>query len=146
MKAVERFKTLDIEIQNLIILALIGVFGTLICIPLALLPNVGLGGPLGFLLGSILELFSYWTICRATAVLLGKTRTKPGATAFVVICYFLRLALIAGALVLAGFCTFRWDAHYLYIWTVFASLLPVYPVLIVNTLRHTKKNKPEGDK
>ena len=146
MKAVERFKTLDIEIQNMIILAIIGVFGTLVCIPLALLPNVGLGGPLGFLLGSILELFSYWTICRASSLLLGNVHSKPGATAFVVICYFLRLALIAGALVLAGFCTFRWDAHYLYIWTVFVALLPVYPVLIITTLRATKKNKAKDEK
>lgn len=145
MKVVERYNALSTEAKNLVILIIIGVFGTLVCIPLALLPEVGLGGPLGFLLGSILELFSYWTICRATAMLLSKERSKPGSTAFVVVCYFLRLALIGGALVLASFCTFRWKAPYLYVWTVFAALLPVYPVLIINTLLNIKKGKSRGE-
>ncbi len=146
MKAVERFNALSGEKQNLIILSAIGVFGTLVCLPLCLLPQVGIGGAIGFFAGSLLELFSYWTICKASAILLGHATSKPSATFFVIACYFLRLILIAGALVLASFCTFRWKVPYLYVWTLFAALLPVYPVLIYNTLRQTSKKKAEEKK
>lgn len=144
MKLTERFNKLSDLAKNFAILSIIGVLGTLVCIPLALIPAVGLGGPLGFLLGSLLELFSYWTIVRGSDVILSKEKSKPANVVLVVVFYVLRLGLIAGALILAGFCTFRWDAHYLYIWTVFAGLLPVYPYLIVSTLAH-KGAKKAGD-
>lgn len=144
MRLTQRYNSLSSEGQNFVLLIIIGLAGTLACVPLALLPSVGLGGPLGFLLGSALELFSYWTICRGSKVLLSDDKSKPGSIALVAVSYLLRLALIAGAMVLACFCTFRWDAHFLYIWTLFAALLPVYPLLILKTLLKGKKKQKEG--
>ena len=141
MKLKEKILALSDEKKNRLLLAAIGVVGTLSCLPLCLLPEMGIGAALGFLAGSLLEIFSYFSICYGSSLILGKENGKSSKLGLVVLFYLLRFALIAGLLVLAAFCTFSWKAPYLNFWTSFVALLPVYPLLIATGLLRARKTK-----
>lgn len=139
MKLKEKILAWSDEKKNMLLLAAIGVVGTLACFPLCLLPEVGIGGAIGFLAGSLLEIFAYFSICYGSRVMLGNDTGKGSKVGLAILFYVLRFLLVGALLVLAAFCTFSWKAPYLNFWTGFVSLLPVYPVLIFTGLMGKKK-------
>ncbi len=139
MKFIEAYKSLSDENRNMVLLAIIGVLGTLVCLPLCLLPEVGFGGAIGFFAGSCLEIFSYFSIVFGSRQVLLNQQGKGPKLGLAAFFYLIRIACIGGLLVLAAFCTFSWNAPFLNFWTCFVSLLPVYPLLIVTGLFGKKK-------
>lgn len=143
MKLTEKFNSLSETKKNLFLLSCIGLFGTLICFPLCLLPDVGFGGAIGFFAGSCLEIFSYLSIVYgAGAVIDGKS--KGNKISLAVLFYFARFALMAGLIVLAAFCTFSWHSPFLNFWTSFVALLPVYPLLAISGLKGKNEDKKDS--
>lgn len=143
MKLTEAYKSLSDENRNMVLLAIIGVLGALICFPLCLLPEVGFGGAIGFIAGSCLEIFSYFSIVFGSRQVLSNQQGKGPKLGLAVFFYLIRFACIAGLLVLAAFCTFSWKAPFLNFWTCFVALLPVYPLLIATGLLSKKKGAEE---
>ncbi len=145
MKITAKFNSLSDEKKNVVLLSCIGLLGTLVCFPLCLLPDVGLGGAIGFFAGSCLEIFSYLSIVYgAGAVIDGKS--KGNKLSLAVVFYLTRFVLMAGLIVLAAFCTFSWHSPYLNFWTSFVALLPVYPLLVITGLKGKKEDKKDSAK
>ncbi len=139
-KLAERYNNWCDEEKNLFIFACIGVVGFLILLFGFFIDNPGL--PIGWLLGTAIELVAYFTIWRGTAFLLDP-QDKDGKRGYLMAVFALgRLFLYAGGLVLAAFCSFVWGtlAHgYCNLWTVFAGYMPEFIVLIFVTFFRLKK-------
>jgi hypothetical protein len=126
--------------KNVFILTTIAIIGFVLLTPFFLLGNAGL--PLGWLLGSTIEVLCYLSIVFGSG-LLTNTGGKKGAVAagLAVLFYSLRLICYAGGLVLGGLCTFKWKNDLLSVWTVFAGYLPLLFVLAVSAFVKSKKEK-----
>lgn len=141
MSMSERYRTWSVEQQNLFLLGWIGLLGSACCCFLILIPEVGLGGPLGFLVGSIAEVFSYYSIIFTSRSLLSPEQGKSKNVWVTVLMMVARFLLIIGVLILGGFSTFRWHSRFFCFWTVMAALLPVYPLIGVRAILNKGKKK-----
>lgn len=114
-------------------------FGALLSLFFLLLPSVGIGGFLGYLLGAGVALINYFLLRLGYGHLLDHNGPKAKTVLIGLGSMLARFALDAGALVLAAFCTFKWGNHFLNFWFVFVSMLPIYPIMIVVFLKERKK-------
>ena len=103
------------------------------------------GVPLGWLLGSIIELICYLSIVKGTAFMLDPSSLDRKKGYLAPLFMFMRLGLYAGGLILAGFATFRWgsmSSSYLNFFAVFAGYMPMVVLLLIVTFGRLKKAKP----
>ncbi len=136
----ERYNGWKDEQKNLFILACIGIAGFLILLFGFFIDNPGL--PIGWVLGTGIELIAYFTIYKGASYLLDP-EDKNGKRGYLMAVFAMgRLLLYAGGLVLAAFCTFVWGsmAHgYCNLWTVFAGYMPEFIVLVIATMIRIKR-------
>ena len=142
MKIAERYNALPIEKQNI---AVTIVFSLLIFCGLLFLGLVGhIGVALGFLAGSIVQIACYLTVLYGASLISGEGVKRKGV-AIVLIFTFGRFLLYGGLLVLAAFCTYRWNFPYLNLWGTFAGYMPLYIIIFVHSLIRRHDEKKEGD-
>lgn len=125
--------------KNLFLLIAITVVVFLALCPFFFFSNPGV--PLGWLVGSAIEVACFFLLYLGTSVLV-EHPTKMSAGGFSVLFFFLRMALFAGGLVIAGFCTFKWKNNWLNIWSVAAAYLPLTGVMALNFFRANKVSQP----
>ena len=124
------------EGKNFFILAAIAVLGLLVFVFGFFIDQPGL--PLGWLLGSVIELFGYVTIVKGASFLLGTGNSKKGY--LMALFSALRLLLYASGLLLAALCTYYWKNNILNLWTVFGAYVPMAPVVLITQFAKIKKN------
>lgn len=100
--------------------------------------------PNGWLLGSVVELFAYFTLIKTTNAI-----TKDPANrkmSLIVLGSLLRPLLYVVVLAISGICTFKseWLAGFdmFSFWTSFAALLPMPIVVLITHFISTKNPKP----
>ena len=147
-KLVTKYRNWSELKQNLFLLLVITLVGALISVIFIFFDNVGV--LLGWLLGSLVNLFAYFTIHKGSAFILGSA-DHPGRAAWSVLWSFLRLIFYAGALVIAGFASFRWGslAHgYCNFISTALALTPTWIVLAISLIfrnsRAHKEAKEQG--
>ena len=144
-KLVELYSSWSEEKRNLFILACVALVGCFVCIPFIFLDNIGV--LLGWLLGSAVNIFAYFSIYKVSeATLDPNASTKRGY--FMALFAFMRLALYAGVLFLAAFATFRWGsmAHgYCNIVSAALALMPTWIVVAITTFFRIKKQEKGSD-
>lgn len=136
MTLAERFNNWDEFRKNVFVLSAFAILVTALLLPFCFfnLPGV----PFGFLVGSIVSLIAYLTIVKGSSLLLSGNGGAASA-GLTVLFVTLRLALYGGILVLAAFCTFRWNFAWLNFWGVFAGIVPM-PILI-SVMEYLKRRK-----
>ena len=154
---VTKYKNWDDFHKNLFILGVVTLVGALISVVFIFLDNIGV--LFGWLLGSAVNMFAYVTMYRGSLRLL-----TPGADPkrgyLTLLWAILRLALYAGALLLSGFCTFKWGSlshGYCNLIATALALMPTWIMLVVTMLvrapklnqkptEPVKEEKPEEEK
>ena len=142
MSFAARYCSWSEEKQNLFLLAMIGLAGCLVLAFSAFIDNIGL--LLGWILGTLIEIFCYITIVAGSRFLL--SGNKESGSAFGVLgaaMGMFRLLFYAGGLLLGGFATFVWGSlshGYCNVFTVFAGYMPLMIVLLIGTAIRLKKN------
>ena len=141
MKLKERLSALDDSHLSLVLLSAVAIVVFVLSVPLFFLGFPGI--PLGWLLGSGIEILNYWTMIRGAKIILTPENAKPvrGAV-FMIITTLMRVALWVGGLALAGFYTFRLESNWLNFWSTFAGYVPMTIVVVVSMIR---KNKKKGE-
>ncbi|MCR5490848.1 MAG: hypothetical protein K6F32_01825 [Bacilli bacterium] len=138
MKLMERIGKMDEHRLVILILSLIGLFVFLCLTPFFFFNNPGV--PLGWLLGTAIEVFNYWTIILSSGAILSPySSKKTRGVAFVILFVFLRLAFWVGGLVLGALCTYTWQNNYLNIWSVFAGYVPMTVAVAIAFMGRGKK-------
>ena len=132
--------------QNLFILICVALVGTLACAGFIFLDNVGV--LLGWLLGSSINILSYVTIYKGSSFLLDPSARSSKLSYLASIFSILRIFLYAGALLLAGFATFRWGtiSHgYCNFVSTALALMPTWIVVFITTINSVRapKKQPE---
>ena len=141
----QKYETWSEAGKNIFILACIAVFGALVCLPFCFFDNIGV--LFGWLLGSAVNVFAYVSIAKGASWLLGGKSAKMGYLS--ALFALLRLALYAGGLVLAAFCSFRWGSlshGYCNLVSLALAYMPMWIVLLIATLIRNKKAQPEAKK
>ena len=137
-RLVEKYESWGEMGKNLFILIVIAIIGALISLVFLVADNVGV--LLGWLLGSAVNIFAYVSIYKGSASLLAGGSTKRAFLA--VVWAFLRIALYAGVLFLAGFASFKWGtlSHgYCNLVSTALALMPTWIVLVCTALIRRKK-------
>ena len=126
--------------QNLFWILAITVFGLAVSVGFVFVDNIGV--MLGWLLGSAVNIFAYVSIFKGASYLLSNsTSTKTGYLS--IVWSLLRFVLYAGALLLAGFASFKWGSlshSYCNLIAVGLALMPTWIVLLLTTF--FRKEKP----
>lgn len=128
--------------KNLFILVVIAIVGVIASIPFIFLENVGV--LLGWLLGSAVNLFAYVSMAKGSHYILSNSSSaKYGYLAMA--WALLRILLYVGALVLAGFASFRWGSlshGYCNLISLALALMPTWLTLVFGTmLRHARAER-----
>lgn len=127
--------------RNLFVLLCIAFFGALISLIWIFLDNIGV--LLGWLLGSMVNIFAYVTMAKGASYLLGGDKaSKQGY--WVILWGILRFAFYAGALILAGFCSFKWGSlshGYCNLISTALALMPTWVTLAVTTFLGNKRGE-----
>lgn len=121
----------------LLIIALIGFAATFVFF---FLNNPGV--PLGWLLGSLIEIAGYLSIVKGTSFLLDPNHLNRKRSLLAPLFMILRVLVYGGGLVLAALSTFRWgsiSSCYLHLFSLVAAYLPVYVLLLFTTIYRLKK-------
>ena len=146
-KLVDRYQNWTEFGKNMFILLMVGLVGALVCVGFIFVDNVGV--LLGWLLGTVVNIFAYFTIHKSSAALLGQKESKFGYMAM--LGGALRLLLYAGTLLLAGFASFRWGslAHgYCNLISCALALMPTWIMLVLTMFlrgkKQTKNTEGEG--
>ena len=142
-RLVEKYESWGEMGKNLFILIVIAIVGALISLVFLVADNVGV--LLGWLLGSAVNIFAYVSIYRGSVRLLSHS-DSPKQGYFAILWAFLRIALYAGALFLAGFASFKWGtlSHgYCNIIATALALMPTWIVVVITTFARANKNKSE---
>lgn len=143
---VSKYKSWDDFHKNMFLLGIVTLVGALISVAFIFLDNIGV--LLGWLLGSAVNFFAYVTMHVGSKRLL-TPGADPKSGYFTLLWAVLRLALYAGALLLSGFCTFKWGtlAHgYCNLIAVALALMPTWIMLVVTGLiRAPKLNAPKAE-
>lgn len=133
----ERIKNMDEHKLALLVLCAVGIFVFLCLTPFFFFNNPGV--PLGWLLGTAIEIFNFWSIIFSSSMILATAEGKKvKGVAFSTIFVFLRLALWAGGLALGGLCTYKWNNNWLNVWSVFAAYVPMTIAVAITFLSHGK--------
>ena len=144
MKLVDWYNSASEMKKNIFLLSVIALIGLAATFIFFFLNNPGVS--LGWLLGSAIEIICYITIVKGTSFLLDPKGLDKKRAILAPVFMLLRLALYAGGLVLAAFCTFRWGSNassYLNFWAVFAGYMPMVALLLFTTLLRLRKPKTE---
>ncbi|MCQ2742758.1 MAG: hypothetical protein MJ239_05630 [Bacilli bacterium] len=134
-------KKLNPNVKNVIILAIIGVIGALVCLPFAFIEIGGSKWPglsLGVVLGTAIEIVCFLLLIEGASLL--TATTKKGALISLAF-NLLRIVLFVGGLVLGAFCTFVWKGNWLNIFAIAASYFPMIVLLVVNKIAEIKETK-----
>lgn len=99
------------------------------------------GYPLGWILGGGLSIVCYISIVYGSNAILLGTQNKKFGTSFIVLFGLLRLILLGGALLLAGYYTYKLNSNWLNLWTTFGGMIPLGVVTGVTGLLANKKIK-----
>ena len=139
----ERIKSFDESKLNLFLLSCIALGVFILTIPFFFLGFPGI--PLGWLLGSAIEIFNYATIVLGAKLIISPQVDKPikGAI-YMIFTTLLRIAFWVGGLALAGYITFRLESQWLNFWATFAGYVPLTGVVVVSMILKNKKKK-EGE-
>ena len=144
-KFVEKYNAWPEEKRNLFLLFVVALGGAFACIPFIFLDNVGV--LFGWLLGSAVNIFAYFSIYKvAEATLNPEATAKRGY--FMALFAMFRIALYAGVLVLSAFATFRWGSlshGYCNIVSAALALMPTWIVVLLTTFFRAKKEKKAGE-
>lgn len=133
-KLAATYLKLSPERKSLFILIAVSLMISLCLLPFSLLSLPGLS--IGFLAGSAVQVLAYLSLCYSMKLI-----SRPGAlekkkALWAIPLFFLRWLLYAGILVLAAFCTYRWNSTWMNFWATFAGLMPIYVILVVTFLTH----------
>ncbi len=144
-KLVEKYQSWSEMGKNLFLLVVVAIVGALISLIWVFLDNVGV--LLGWLLGSAINIFAYFTMAKGASYLLsGEATSKQGLWA--ALWAILRVFLYAGALVLAGFCSFKWGSlshGYCNLISTALGLLPTWVTLAVAMFVRNRKDHSVTD-
>ena len=144
-KFIEKYNSWSEEKQNLFLLFVIALVGALACVPFIFLDNVGV--LFGWLLGSAVNIFAYFSIYKVAEATLNPDATSKRGY-FMALFAMFRIALYAAVLVLAAFATFRWGTMthgYCNIVSAALALMPTWIVVFLTTFFRNKKAKKEGE-
>lgn len=133
-RLVDRYESWDELGKNLFILLVVTLIGTLVSAGFIFVDNIGV--LLGWLLGSAVNLFAYWSIHKGSSYILSNS-TKPSQGYLAVLWGLLRFLLYAGCLALAGFASFRWGSlshGYCNLVSCALALMPTWIMLVIVTL------------
>lgn len=149
------YLNLKTEQRAFVILAAVAIFGFLCQLPLFFFHTESgypLGAyPLGWLLGSAIELFGYATILKMSgAITSQKENTSAKTTGAVIGFSFLRFLFYAAALMVSAICTFtpNWFGGFnaFNFYTTAAGLVPLFAVVLITqkmALSRSEKNPEE---
>ncbi|MCR5349117.1 MAG: hypothetical protein K6E59_05905 [Bacilli bacterium] len=150
---VERYESWDELRKNLFILLVVAAFGALISVIFIFLDNIGV--LFGWLLGSAVNIFAYWSIHQGSAYILSNSE-KRSQGYLAILWGLLRFVLYAGCLVLSGLASFRWGSlshGYCNLIACALALMPTWIMLVLVTLirnnkssQKTKEIPPEEEK
>ena len=141
MKLKERLSKLDDSHLSLVLLSAVAVVVLILLVPMFFLGFPGI--PLGWILGSGIEILNYSTMITGAKVILTPENAKPVRGAiFMILTTLLRVGLWVGGLALAGYYTFRLESNWLNFWSTFAGYVPMTVVVAVSMIR---KNKKKGE-
>lgn len=133
--------------KDLFLLLAIAILGALVCAGFIFLDNIGV--LLGWLLGSAVNIFSYVTIYKGTSFLLVPDSDFSGKKGYLSSVFAIgRILLYAGALLLAGFASFRWGSlehGYCNLISTALALMPNWIVLLLVTFGRMKKMEPQAE-
>ncbi len=142
-KFVDKYNSWSEEKRNLFILLCVALVGALVCVPFIFLDNIGV--LLGWLLGSAVNMFAYFSIYKVSeATLNPDASSKRGY--FMALFAMFRIAMYAGVLFLAAFATFRWGTFehgYCNLLSAALGLMPTWIVVLITTFFRVKKEKKE---
>ena len=133
--------------QNTFILGVVALVGFVCLSVFFFLNNPGV--PLGWLLGSVIEIVAYITIVKGASFLLDPSSLNRNKGYLAPLFMFVRLGLYTGGLVLAAFASFSWgslESSYLNFFAVFAAYMPMVVVLIFTTVYRLKKSQASAPK
>ena len=126
--------------RNVFVLFCVAIVGFASLCLFFLLGNPGI--PLGWLLGSLVGMLCYLSNVFGAKNLTGDAANPKGkGVAITVGLFFLRFALIIGALVLSAMCTFKWKNSMLSIWSVGAGYFPMVIVLAIGAIASDRRYK-----
>ena len=132
--------------KNLLLLLCVVVLGCLISIPFLFLDNPGV--LIGWVLGSLVNLFAYATIAGGAKFLL--ENDKSGKSGYLALGFgAIRFLLYGGVLLLAAFASFRWgtlDHSYCNIIAAALALMPNWVVLVITTFIGSKSQPAPAKK
>jgi predicted ABC-type exoprotein transport system permease subunit len=141
MKLAEKFVKMKSEEKDFFILLAIAIIVFLCLTPLFFLSKGS--WPLGWLLGSAVSLFAYWSIIKFTSSILSSDNTKKASTIFGVVAGGARIFLYAAALIVSAICTFKsqWFGGFsaFNFFSTFIAFMPMPLVLIISNLIRNKK-------
>ena len=149
----ERYQKWSTFKQTLFILLAVALVGALASCAFIFIENIGV--LLGWLLGSAINIFAFVSISKGASFTLDPNDTKGHKAILVAGFGMLRVMLYGGALLLAGFASFRWGSlehGYCNIISTALALMPNWIVLLIHTFASSKKKpeekkeEPEGDK
>lgn len=137
---VEKYLKLNDNQKTIFWLAIIGAVVFVGLCPLFFFYEIkGFTYPMGWLLGTLAEILSFWTIVKMSeAVIPEDANTDPKA--FKIIFYIaLRFIIYIAVLTIAAICTFKPDwfggFNMFNFWTTFVGLLPIQIYLFVSRLK-----------
>lgn len=151
---VKWFAKLSSEKKDLFILVAVGLIVFVCLCPLFLISQGA--WPLGWILGSAIDVVSYITIVKFTTGLLSADSSKKGGVFVSIMTSGLRYFLYAAGLIVAAICTFKpeWFGGFaaFNFYACALAYLPMPIVILVSNLLRNKKQvagsdkKNEGDK
>ena len=145
-KLAEKYQSWSEIGKNLFLLVCVAIAGALISLVWVFLDNIGV--LLGWLLGSAVNIFAYFTMAKGASYLLGESRsTKAGY--LVIVWGVLRFGLYAGTLVLACFCSFKWGSlshGYCNLISAALGLMPTWITLACSMLLRNRKQAAPAPK
>ncbi|MCR5078889.1 MAG: hypothetical protein K6B65_03085 [Bacilli bacterium] len=136
----KRYIGLSDEGKTLFWLILVDLVVFLGMVPFFFLSFIGL--PLGWLLGSAIEIVCFLTMIKGSGFILDIANEKNGRNrgrAWALVFAFLRFVLMVGGLVLSAVFTFKMEGNYLNFFACAAGYLPLMIVAIVFNLLHKRK-------
>ena len=137
---VEKYLKLNENQKTIFWLAAIGAVVFIGLCPLFFFYEIkGYSYPVGWVLGTLAEILSFWTIIKMSEALLPTEDNPNPSAARVIIFVALRFLIYIAVLVIAAICTWvpSWFGGFdmFNFWTTFAGLLPVQVFLVISQLK-----------
>ncbi len=141
MRLIQWYKNQDENRRNILLLTSLALIVFLCLVPFFFFSQPGV--PLGWLLGSVIEIAAYASIAFGASVMFDQD--NPNKTrGFLSIAFgSVRLLVYGAGLVAGALLTFKYNEPVIWLnfWTVFAGYMPMNIVLLVVSYRRVKRKK-----